>query len=167
MPTIFYEIFNNWKKLSTKVLKELINEVLKKFEELKKSNDIDNLKILKNKLEAIEQKNKKKLHKQEKKELNSIIDDISDFIEKTEKEKLKEEQPQIVDVVKQVEKRYKKCEKLSAEKLKKYTPTCRKTATIEYEKELALLQLELAKLQKHIKETWEKTLNIDGKTVSF
>jgi len=66
----------------------------------------------------------------------------------------------LIDVVKEVEKKYKKCKNLSEEKMKKYTRTCRKTSTIEYEKELAKLQLELVKLQKHITESGEKLLII-------
>lgn len=159
MPTIFYEIFNNWKKINSKVIKQLIEEVLIKFEELKKSLDIDNLKIIKNKIESIQSKNKKKIEKKYRKNLDEIVEEIEDFIEKVEK-KQKENEIKLIDVVKEVEKKYKKCDTLSKKKMKEYTPTCRKTSTIEYEKELIKLQLELVKLQRHITDSGEKLLVI-------
>jgi len=127
---------------------------------LEENSDVDNLKVLHNKIELILKKSKKKIEKKHKKDLSKIVEQIEDFVEKTEKEKNKKEEIKLVDVVKEVENKYKKCETLSKEKLKKYTKTCRKTSTIEYEKELALLQLELVKLQKYITESGEKLLII-------
>jgi polyphosphate kinase 2 (PPK2 family) len=89
--------------------------------------------------------------------LSKIIENIEDYIKNIEK---KETKLELVDVVKEVENKYKRCEKLSEKQLKEYTKTCRKTSTIEYEKELALLQLELVKLQKHIQNSGEKVLII-------
>ena len=157
---LFYEIFNWKEKITDKNIKKLAKELNELMQLLKEKNDIDNLKVLANKIELTLKNSKKKLEKKHKKELNEIKDDIKSFIKQKEKEELKKEEIKLIDVVKEVENKYKKCDKISKEKLKKYTPTCRKTATIEYEKELALLQLELAKLQKYLQETWEKVLLI-------
>ena len=157
---ILYSIFNWTEKLNHKNIEKFFDEIKKAKKILKNNNEIDNLNVLHNKIELILKKDKKKLEKKCKKKLLEIVDEIEDFIKKKQKEQIKNKKNEIIDVVKQVEKKYKKCEKLPPEKLKKYTPTCRKTSTIEYEKELALLQLELAKLQKHIQETWEKLLII-------
>ena len=157
---LFYEVFN-WKtKITNKNIKQLIKELEDLQNFLKEKNDIDNLKVLKNKIELVLKKEKKKIEKKHKKDLFEIADKIWDFVKQKEKEEIKNKNIKLLDPVKEVEKKYKKCEHLSKEKLKKYTKTCRKTSTIEYEKELAMLQLELAKLQKHLKETWEKLLII-------
>ncbi len=157
---LFYEVFNGKTKITHKNIKQLIQELedLQKF--LEEKNDVDNLKVLKNKIELVLKKEKKKIEKKHKKDLFEIADKIWDFVKQKEKEEKKSEKIKLIDVVEEVEKKYKKCEHLSKEKQKKYTKTCRKTSTIEYEKELALLQLELAKLQKHISESGEKLLII-------
>ena len=154
---LFYNIFNKKENITTKNIDNFQTELVELFEWLKEKNDIDNLKVLHNKIELIASKNKKNLKKSHKKKLSKIIDDIEDYIENIEK---KETKLELVDVVKEVENKYKRCEKLSEKKLKEYTKTCRKTSTIEYEKELALLQLELVKLQKHIQDSGEKVLII-------
>jgi polyphosphate kinase 2 len=157
---IFYKIFNNKEKITDKNFKELEKELENLFELLKNKNDIDNLKVLKNKIELVLKRQKKKIEKKYKKFLFELADEIWDYISNKEKQENTNEKIKLIDVVEEVEKKYKKCEKLSAHKMKEYTKTCRKTSTIEYEKELALLQLELVKLQKHIKEHSEKLLII-------
>ena len=153
---IFYKIFNWKEKINSKNIKLIVKELEESKNQLENKIDIDNLKVLKNKIELLLKKEKKKIEKKHKKSLFEIADEIGDFV----KNKEKEEKIKLVDVVKEVENKYKKCENLSKEKLKKYTKTCRKTSTIEYEKELALLQLELVKLQKHITEHGKKLLII-------
>jgi hypothetical protein len=53
--------------------------------------------------------------------------------------------------VSEVEKNYKNCKNLSKKKRSKYKSYCIKKSKIDYEKELIKLQVELLKLQKHIK----------------
>jgi len=65
-----------------------------------------------------------------------------------------------IDVVKKVEQKYKVCEKISEEKRNKFVPVCVKKDNVEYEKEIIELQLELVKLQKHIKDSGKKLLII-------
>jgi len=66
----------------------------------------------------------------------------------------------LIDVVKELEKSYKKCDDLKEEEKHKYRKYCVKKTTVEYEKEIIELQVELLKLQKYIKETWQKLLII-------
>lgn len=153
---LFYRIFNKKEKVTDKNIKILTEELNSLFNVLKEKNDIDNLKVLNNKIESIVKNKKDKLEKKYKKELIEITENIEDFI----KEAHKKEKEKLIDVVKEVEKKYKKCENISEEKKENYTQTCRKTSTIEYEKDLARLQLELVKLQKYITESGEKLLII-------
>ena len=62
--------------------------------------------------------------------------------------------------MKEVEADYKKCADIPEEKRKKYKKVCVKKSKIRYEKEIIELQLELLKLQNHIKETGQKLLII-------
>ena len=154
---LFYNIFNKKEKITNENIEVLKKELLELFRILKEENDIDNIKVLHNKIELTIKDSKKKIEKKHKKQLSSIIEKIEDYVEKKESKK---EEIKLVDVVKAVENKYKRCENISKEKMKEYTRTCRKTSTIEYEKELAKLQLELAKLGRYIKESWEKLLII-------
>jgi hypothetical protein len=73
---IFYEIFNGKTKITDKNIKLLVKELedLKGFLETK--NDIDNLKVLKNKIELVLKKEKKKIEKKHKKALSEIADKV-------------------------------------------------------------------------------------------
>jgi len=155
---LFYKVFNHNEKITNQNIEVLKIELWNLVTLLKKNNDVDNLKILDNKIELI-LKNNNKLEKKYKKDLFEISDNIDDLIRNIKKIS-KEDNKKLIDVVKEVSKKYKKCKNLSEEKLKEYTKTCKKTSTIEYEKELAKLQLEMVKLQKHITESWKKLLII-------
>jgi len=63
-------------------------------------------------------------------------------------------------VVKEVEKNYKTCDMIPNKKRDQYKQFCVKTKKIEYEKELITLQVELLKLQNHIKNSKQKVLII-------
>ncbi len=159
MPSIFYEIFNKLRKLDEESIKNLILELTPLINDLKKWNEIDDLKVLLNKTEEVIESNKKKLDKKSKKELKKledILDEVKDFIEKKQDEKKEE----LIDVVKSVDKKYKKSDEIDFEKKKDFKEVCIKKDDIDYEKEIIELQLELVKLQKYIKETWEKLLII-------
>lgn len=160
MPTIFYKIFNNQIKITDKVLEKLREEIENIFSELKNKNDVDNLKVLKNKLIHLLEEKWKDIDKKLKKAYKSIkdvVEDIEEFINEKEEEK---EVIEVIDVVKKIDDRYKVCKNISPEKRHKYKKTCTKKSEIKYEKELIKLQVELLKLQKHIKETWEKLVII-------
>lgn len=162
MPTLFYEIFNNLIKLDKKVIKRFRWELEVLFKELKKSKDIDNIKVLRNKLNHLLEENRKTLEKKSHKdleEIDEILEHIDAFLDNKEEE-LEEEEEKIkeIDVVKKVEKKYRKCSSIPDDKADKYKAVCAKKKTIEYEKELIKLQLELLKLQNHIQKSWDKLL---------
>ena len=163
MPSIFYEIFNQQIILNHKTIKNFEEDLDKLFEELKIKNDIDNLKILRNRLDNLLQDKSKKADKDEKHELKplyNILNDINDFIEEKENQENEKEKIQLIDVVKKVESKYKACKNISQEKINNFIQTCIKKDTISYEKELIKLQAELLKLQRYIKKNWEKLLII-------
>lgn len=161
MPTIFYKIFNKEVKLNAKNLKLFIKEIKLLFKELKENWNIDNLKVLRNKvghlIEDRKEAKEKKIRK-EIKEIKELLDNIEEFI--SDKQEQVEEEEKLIDVVKEVENNYKICSQIPEEKRKKYKKVCIKKKTIKYEKEIIELQVELLKLQKHIKDKWEKLLII-------
>lgn len=160
MTNLFYEIFNKKINLTPEVLKNFINEAEKLFNKFKIDNDVDNLLILKNKIEHLLEDKLKNLTQKEKKEyseINIFLNKIDDYLEELVKASEKKE---LIDVVAELEKSYKKCDEIKDEDKNKYRKFCVKKSTIEYEKEIIELQVELLKLQKYIKETGQKLLII-------
>ncbi len=157
MATLSYQIFNKHSKLSNKNIKEFIKELNTLFNKFKVDKDIDNLNILKNKLLFLIEENKSNINKKEVKIIKNLIDDFDDFLEQTHKNK---EKKKLINVVSEVEKNYKKCDIIENNKRKKYAKFCVKKKKIKYEKELITLQVELLKLQNHIKESGQKVLII-------
>ena len=160
MATLSYQIFNKHIKLTDKVIVEFISEIEILFKKFKEDKDIDNLKVLKNKIQTVIDESPKKISKIAKKEykiIEELLEDFDTYIEEHEKKK---EKAKLIDVVKEVEKNYKTCEHIPNDKKDKYSRFCVKNSKIKYEKELIKLQVELLKLQNHIKETGEKLLII-------
>ena len=157
MATLSYQIFNKHRKLTNKVINEFIKELNILFTKFKADKDIDNLNILKNKLLNLLEENKSHIHKKEFKIIKNLVDEFDDFIDEVNQ---KEEKSKLIDVVSEVEKNYKKCSTIENNKRKKYSKFCVKKKKIKYEKELIQLQVELLKLQNHIKESGQKLLII-------
>lgn len=160
MPTLSYQIFNKHIKLTDKVIIQFIGEIEKLYEKFKEDKDIDNLKVLKNKLINLLEETPKKISKTSKKEYKVIRDLIEDFDNYIEEQANLKEKEKLIDVVKEIEKKYKSCDTVPNEKKDQYMNFCVKKENVKYEKELIKLQVELLKLQKYIKETWEKLLII-------
>lgn len=161
MPSIFYDLFNGFLKINTDSIRKLKNELEDLCENLKTKNDIDALKVLKNKLTQLLEEKHNELDKDTRKELRKledIIEDIDDFIDVDTK--ARKEETEIMDVTKEIDKIYKSCDKVPENKKDSYKQFCAKKSDIKYQKELITLQLELLKLQKNIKEKWEKLLII-------
>jgi len=161
MPSILYELFNTHLQLDEKTTQAFLRELQALFKKFKEHDDTDYVRVLRNKLEHLVERNRaKKTNKTIKKQLKKIdefIEELSEYIdEKSEKSK----QEQLIDVVKEVEEHYTACKNISKKKRDKYTSVCVKKSKIEYEKEIIKMQLELVKLQKHIKDTGEKLLII-------
>ena len=160
MPTLSYQIFNKHIKLNDDVIVDFIKEIEKLSEKFKEDKDLDNLKVLKNKLTNLLEESPKKLSKTSKKEFKIIEELIEDFDNFIEDEGNATEKLKLIDVVKEVEKKYKKCDSIPNKKQDEYRTYCVKKETVKYEKELIKLQVELLKLQKYIKESGEKLLII-------
>ena len=166
MPSIFYDIFNNKLKISSVLLAKLKLEIEKIFLDLKVKEDIDNIKVLRNKISYLLWKKYSHIDKKTKRELKNIkifLEEVNEYIENKEEKYVlireKSDEP-IIDVLEKVEKQYRKCSWIPSQERKKYRQTCTKKSKINYEKQLIKLQLELLKLQKHIKNSWEKLLII-------
>ena len=159
MPNFLSQIFNNKIELNSKNIKIFIEELEKHFNTFKKHTDIDFIKVLKNKVENFLDKNKKEIkkHKNYYKKLKDIVEYYEDYIEKIEKQ---EKQKETKNIVEEIEHDYKNCDKIDKNKRKEYKKSCIKKSKIEYEKELVLLQVELLKLQKYIKDNNKKLLII-------
>ena len=163
MSSLFYPIFNKSIELKDDVIKDFLVDVEKLFKKFQEDKDIDNIRVLKNKIEHLLENKPKKLTKDAKKEyklIDDFLDQVNDFISIKEKQLKEQQKAKIVDVVKEVEADYKKCADIPEEKRKKYKKVCVKKSKIRYEKEIIELQLELLKLQNHIKETGQKLLII-------
>lgn len=161
MPSIFYEIFNDIVKLNHKTITKFKENLIELFKHLEKEKDVDNLKVLRNRLVHLLKEQSRKVDKKLKKDFKEIEDILEQIEEAIENEiKTDSSNIQTIDVVKKIEDKYKKCEKLKEENKKKYIPVCVKKDEVEYEKKIIELQLELVKLQKHIKETGQKVLII-------
>ena len=163
MSSLFYQIFNKSIELKEDVIKDFLVDVEKLFKKFQEDKDIDNIRVLKNKIEHLLENKPKKLTKDAKKEyklIDDFLDQVNDFISIKEKQLKEQQKAKIVDVVKEVEADYKKCADIPEEKRKKYKKVCVKKSKIRYEKEIIELQLELLKLQNHIKETGQKLLII-------
>lgn len=154
MPSIFYEIFNNIVNLDSKNFNRFVKELENLSKDLEQRNDVDNLKVLRNRLENLVDSKRRKIDKKTKKQfkvLENILDDINDSIENMTSSS--KEEVKVINVVKKVEKNYKKCPDIEDKKVEEYVQVCVKKEKISYEKELIRLQLELLKLQNHIKKT--------------
>jgi len=160
MSTLSYQIFNKHTKLTDKNISKFIWELEKLFSKFKEDKDIDNLKVLENKLIVLLEESPKKLSHKAKKEYKAIKNIIEEFDDLKEEQAKKKEKSKLIDVVSEVEKNYKTCDMIPNNKRKKYSKYCVKKKKIKYEKELIQLQVELLKLQNHIKENGEKLLII-------
>lgn len=155
------DIFNNIVTMSPGTLEAFHDTLKKNLKELVKEKDLDNLKVLRNRIATILENNSRKFSDAELKKVDKIrklFHTINEEIEKLESEVTKP--IELIDVVKEVEKKYKSVEKLTKKEQKKYALVKMKKSTIAYEKEMTLLQLELVKLQRHIIQSGKKLLII-------
>lgn len=159
MPTLLYEIFNNQVTLTHQILKKFREELVDNFKKFKKHDDVDYIKVLRNKLSNLLDEKPKKAEKGIKKEfklLAEVLEEFEEYIEEQENSK----KEKLIDVVEELEKDFRSIDEIKESKRDDYKETAIKKDTIKYEKELIRLQVELLKLQKHIKEKGEKLLII-------
>ena len=141
---------------------EAFHDTLKKhFKKLKANRDLDNLKVLRNRILTILDNNARKFSDTELKKvskLRKLLHKMNEDIEIMEQEIA--EPIELVDVVREVHNKYKPTEKLSDKEKGKYVLVKMKKDTISYEEELVRLQLELVKLQRYLMQTGKKLLII-------
>ena len=166
MTALFYQIINNLEKITDKNYQEFKDKLLGLLKEFQDHDDVDNIKVLRNKLDMLLAdyfKNIKE-HKSIKhhlKDLQKFVHQLDDIIEEMEEgEKETQEKIKLIDVVKKIESQFKDYSKIPDEKKEKYKQVAVKKSNIKYEKELIRLQLELVKLQRYINETGKKVLII-------
>ena len=161
MPTLFYEIFNKKIKLNSETIRRFKEEIERLYNELLEEKNVDNMKVLRNKLERSLKDNKKKKkfkkNRNEFRDIEELLEKIEDTIEEIQES---QEKVKLIDVVKEVENNYKNYDKISDNKKNKYKKVWIKKEKIKYEKELITLQVELMKLQKYIHSSGKKLLII-------
>jgi arsenate reductase-like glutaredoxin family protein len=162
MTALFYQIINNIEKITHKNYKEFKRKLVDLLKGFVDNQDVDNIKVLRNKLEMLlsEYKITDKEHKPIKshlKDLKKFLHEIDDIVHELEEST---EKLELIDVIKKVEKKYRNISKIKENKRDKYKEVAIKKKNISYEKEIIKMQLELVKLQRHIEETGEKVLII-------
>lgn len=166
MTALFYQIINNIEKITDQNYLEFKDKLLALLKEFQEHDDVDNIKVLRNKLmmlltEYLKNKNEHKAIKHHLKDLQKFVHELDDIIEEMEIcETDWEEKVTLIDVVKKIEWKFRDYSKLKKEKQKDYKQVAVKKKNIDYEKELIRLQLELVKLQKYISESGKKVLII-------
>jgi len=155
------DIFNNIITMSPETLEAFHDELRESFKNLRKDHDVDNLRVLRNRIQTVIDGNAKKLTNKERHKIHKIeilfreIDEAISDIEQAQREAIK-----LVNLEKKFEKKYKSETKLSKEKKKTHTLIAMRKGEISYEKEMLILQQELVKLQKYIQESGKKVLII-------
>ena len=155
------DIFNNIITMSPETLEAFHDELRENFKNLRKDHDVDNLRVLRNRIQTVIDGNAKKLTNKERHKIRKIellfteIDEAIWEIEQAQREAIK-----LVDLEKKFEKKYKSEAKIPKEKKKTHTLIAMRKGEISYEKEMLMLQQELVKLQKYIQESGKKILII-------
>lgn len=147
--------------MSPETLEAFHDELRESFKNLRKDHDVDNLRVLRNRIQTVIDGNAKKLTNKERHKIHKIeilfreIDEAISDIEQAQREAIK-----LVNLEKKFEKKYKSEMKLPKEKKKTHTLIAMRKGEISYEKEMLMLQQELVKLQKYIQESGKKVLII-------
>jgi 23S rRNA maturation-related 3'-5' exoribonuclease YhaM len=155
------EIFNNIITMSPETLEAFHDELHESYKELRKDLDVDNLRVLRNRIQTVIDGNAKKLSHKESRKLHKIedlldeIDDTIAAIESAQKKAVK-----LVDLKEKFDKKHKPRSRLPEKKKKSHILIAMKKSEIEYEREMLVLQMELVKLQRYIQTSGKKVLVI-------
>jgi len=155
------DIFNNIVTMSPNTLEAFHDTLKDNYKTLKKAGDLDNLRVLRNRIATIIENNSKKFTENELqkiKKIRKLLRSINDTIEEMETD-LKTP-IELIDVVEEVRNQYKPRTKLPPDKRATHVLIAMKKENISYEEELIRLQLELVKLQSHIIRSGQKLLII-------
>lgn len=155
------DIFNNIITMSPETLEAFHDELHTNYKKLRKDLDVDNLRVLGNRIQTVIDGNIKKLgHKEQHKlhKLETLAREISETV--IEIETAQKNAIELVDLEKKFDKKYKALKELPKEKAKTHVLIAMKKSEINYEEEMLTLQIELVKLQKYIQESGKKVLII-------
>ncbi len=157
----FADIFNYAVILNSDMLDDITEDIEKVFQKLQKKEDLDSLKVLRNKLMEVLQVHHEKLSHSERKylgKLEDMLEDIDEAIQEiTEKNTVVIEE---IDPLAKFDKKYKKRTELPEKKKKSHILVAIKKSEIAYERNLLELQLELMKLQKYVQDSKKRVLII-------
>ena len=159
-PLSLAEIFNDTVILNTDILDNFSENLETAFEELKKNEDLDNIKVLRNKLSELLQVHHEKMSRSEKKDLwkrEDLREEMDSIIQEiTEKHTAVTE----IDPIAEFDEKYKPRKRLSEKKKDSHVLIAMKKKDIAYERNMLELQAELIKLQKYVQDTGERVLII-------
>ncbi len=155
------DIFNNIITMSPETLEAFHDELNENYKKLAKDADIDNLRVLRNRLQTILENNTRKLGKRENRKLDKLAKLLVDMDETIEAvEQATKEEIVLIDVIKKHKKKHQAYDHLPEDKQKTHILNVVRKDEIAYEQEMLRLQIELVKLQKYIQENEKKVLII-------
>lgn len=147
--------------MSPETLEAFHDELRENYKKLAKDADIDNLRVLRNRLQTILENNTRKLGKREQRKLEKLSKLLTEMDETIEAvEDATKEDIVLIDVMKKYQKKHQSYDHLPEKKRKTHVLNAVKKSEISYEKEMLRLQIELVKLQKYIQESEKKVLII-------
>lgn len=155
------DIFTNVVTMSASTLEAFYDQLESSYKQLRKDKDIDNLRVLRNRIATIVEVNENKYSRKEIKKLHKIrtlleeIDDTIGDIDAAQKEEI-----QLVDVEKKFKKKFAAKTVLAPEKKKTHILVEMRKSDVSYEEEMLSLQIELVKLQKYLQQSGKKVLVI-------
>ena len=155
------DIFNNIITMSPDTLEAFHDELDKNYKALTKIADIDNLRVLRNRLNTILDANIERLSKREHRKLDKLwklLEEINETIETLEL--ATQEEIVLIDIIKKYKKKHEPLTVLPIGKQKTHILNAIRKEEISYEEEMLRLQIELVKLQKYIQENNKKVLII-------
>jgi hypothetical protein len=155
------DIFNNIITMSPETLEAFHDELRDNYKTLAKDGDIDNLRVLRNRLQTILDANIAKLSKREHRKLEKLgrllveIDETIEAVDLATREEIV-----LIDVIKKYHKKHEALDTLPTDKKKTHVLNAVRKDEISYEEEMLRLQIELVKLQSYIQSTGKKCLII-------
>ncbi len=155
------DIFNNIVTMSPSTLEAFHDTLKNNYKELRANRDLDNLKVLRNRIQTIIDNNARKFSDRELEKVRKIrklLHKINFTIEELEEEM--REPVELIDVVREVHDKYKHTPKLPKKKRVSHVLIPMKKENIAYEEEMMRLQLELVKLQRFMVQSGKKLLII-------
>ena len=155
------DIFNNIITMSPETLEAFHDELRDNYKVLAKDGDIDNLRVLRNRLQTILIANISKLSKREHRKLDKLAKLLIEIDETIEEVELStREEIILIDVIAKYKKKHKALDTLPSDKKKTHVLNAIRKDEISYEEEMIRLQIELVKLQSYIQSTGKKCLII-------